>query len=298
MSDLKDQFRRVSESLGFDAFGVSSPFVGAYLDSYREMVSQEHYGDMGYLARHLPMKEDPNLLLPNVKSAIVLAKNYKNTSDRALDGDLKVARYAAGLDYHDVIFDKVQVLLNQMAPSVGDAQFYIGVDSRPLPERTLAILAGIGFKGKNSMIIRPKLGSYFLLSVILTTLKLPFDRPLNGGCGTCTRCIDACPTNAIGSNGSFNYTACVSYQTIEKKTRSTETELDSFGGWIFGCDICQEVCPFNHPAIPLTNWPEFSPSQGVGHHLDDPSLLHKGTALHRSKKRVLANLETLQSRES
>ncbi len=297
-ADLKSDVIQLALDQGFDVCGIASPFVESHLEGYRKMVADQTYGDMAYLARHLPFKENPELLLPGVKSAIVVAKNYKNSPDQTLDGGLKVARYAAGVDYHIVMTDRLDAMVEQLQSAHRTAAFYVGVDSRPLAERTLAILAGIGFKARNSMVIRPKLGSYFLLGIILTTLELPFDRPINGGCGTCQRCVDACPTQAIGMDGGFNTTACISYQTIEKKSSVSSNELKKFQGWIFGCDICQEVCPFNHPHIPLTDWNEFKPQAGVGHHLrpDESGSVDipTNTPLYRSRKRVWENVSTVR----
>lgn len=293
LNELKSKVRQLADDHGFDVCGIASPFVGDHLNGYRQMVADRSYGDMGYLERHLSFKEDPERLLPGVKSAIVVAKNYKNTSSQILDGDHKVARYAAGIDYHLVMQERLNEMSTQLKQLEPTASFYVGVDSRPLAERTLAILAGIGFKARNSMVIRPKMGSYFLLGIILTTLELPLDSPISGGCGSCRRCVDACPTQAIGMAGEFNMTACISYQTIEKKSSSTLEQLNRFQGWIFGCDICQEVCPFNHPNTPLTNWVEFNPESGVGHHLQSDSagnvVIPKNTPLYRSRKRVREN---------
>ncbi len=276
--------------LGFDACRIASPFVSDYLGAYRDMVASATYGDMGYLARHLPFKEDPNLLLPGVKSAIVVIKNYKNTTEKYLAGNRKVARYAAGLDYHQVMQNRLSNLVDMIQSHDSTIGCYVGVDSRPLPERTLAIAAGIGFKGRNSMVIRPKLGSFFLIGVVLTTLELASDSQLPGGCGTCRLCVDACPTQAIKVDGGFVQTACISYQTIEHKTPLQSDQVASVNGWVFGCDICQEVCPFNHDRAPLTDWPEFEPQAGVGHRLISTNI-PKNTALFRSRKRVIANLE-------
>lgn len=258
------------------------------------MVETSSYGDMGYLARHLPFKENPELLLPGVRSAYVVIKNYKNTAEKHLTGDNKVARYAAGLDYHSVIGAKLVQLSQMIETQIPTIRTYYGVDSRPLPERTLAILAGLGFKGKNSMVIRPKLGSYFFIGVLLLTEEIPFDTPMIGGCGTCTRCIDSCPPHAIGTDGSFNITACTSYQTIEQKAAMSDSQKTTSNGWIFGCDICQEVCPFNHDKTPITDWVELMPESGVGHHLADGNgtelIIPKTTALYRSRQRVRLNI--------
>ena len=286
------------------------------------MVTTRGYGDMGYLARHLPFKEDPSLLLEGVQSAIVVIKNYKNTSQKNLDGQKKVARYAAGLDYHTVIGAKLQKLEAYIQTQFPEAKSYSGVDSRPLADRSLALKAGIGFRGKNTMVIRPKVGSYFFIGVILTTVKFEEDPPFIGTCGTCQRCIEACPTQALSLDGKMDIQTCISYQTIEKKSpASTHSAYDnqetikspasthsttgregeapagsaSGGGdaspqlysWAFGCDICQEVCPFNHVNTPLTNWAEFLPESGVGFSLQNIQEIPQNTALYRSRKRLM-----------
>ena len=278
------------DTLGFDDCRFTTPFLSEHLNDYREWVTQKNYGDMGYLERHLPLKENPNLLLDGVQSAIVLIKNYKNTEKKHLDAPLKVARYAAGQDYHMVITEKLnqlELFIKEQNPSI---QTYAGVDSRPLAERSLALQAGIGFRGKNTMVIRPKLGSYFFIGVILTTATFELDSPFKGSCGTCQRCIDACPTQALSLEGAMTPTKCISYQTIEKKTPVSQEALSTFQGWQFGCDICQEVCPFNHGHTPLTNWAEFKPEAGIGFSLKNLITIPKESALYRSRKRVLESL--------
>ena len=291
---IKEAIRRyATETLGFDEARVTSPFLNEELDTYREAVRNREFGDMEYLERHLPFKEDPNLLLPGVKSAVVVIKNYKNTIEKRLNGDRKVARYAAGLDYHQLMSARLWRLSEYMKTILPEVNCYVGVDSRPIPERSLAIKAGIGFRGRNSMVIRPKLGSYFLIGVVLTTADLEPDGMFKGGCGTCRLCVDACPTAAISPDGKFSMTSCISYQTIEKKTPMSPDVLSKAEGWIFGCDICQEVCPFNHERVPFTDWSELMPEAGVGHRLPESEVrIPKKSALYRSKRRLLANIDT------
>ncbi len=293
-----DCYNFAVQTLGFDACGFTSPFLDKELDEYRDLVTNGDIGDMGYLLRHLPFKENPNLLLDGVKTAIVVIKNYKNTSEKQAVGERKVARYAAGLDYHQVMSEELLKLEAFIKSKVPDAGCYVGVDSRPIPERSLAIKAGIGFRGRNTMIIRPKMGSYFLIGVILTTAVFEFDLPAKGSCGTCTRCIDACPTQAITPDGTLLPTQCISYQTIEKKTPVEKETLAEFQNWIFGCDVCQEVCPFNHLHTPLTDWTAFLSENGVGFHLPnmlDEQAIPKNSPLYRSRKRITQNLDTLAS---
>ncbi len=285
---MTDAIKALAKSMGFLDCRFTSPFLTHELDDYRQMVKNGDYGDMGYLARHLPFKENPNLLLPGVQTAMVLTVSYRNTSQQTLEGESKIARYAAGLDYHMVISKRLSEWVDHIQPLLPNDSFYIGVDSKPLPERSLALKAGIGFKGRNHMVIRPGIGSYFFIGVVLTTAYLPPDPSFKGSCGTCTRCIDACPPAALGKDGRFHIQSCISYQTIERKTPLSDAEQTTASGWVFGCDICQEVCPFNHARLPLTNWPEWSPTQGVGHTLQTATI-PRNTALYRSRKRVLAN---------
>lgn len=293
---LKQEIHRIATSeLGFDDCRFTDPFLSTELDEYRDLVSREGYGDMGYLARHLPFKENPELLLPGVKSAIVVIKNYKNTDEKHVSTTRKIARYAVGKDYHIVIKDQLLALETQIKTLAPDIECYIGVDSRPLAERSLALKAGIGFRGRNTMVIKPRLGSYFLIGIMLTTYRFESDPPFKGSCGACRLCVDACPTGAISPDGELTPTACISYQTIEQKTPVDPGQLQKFNGWTFGCDICQEVCPFNHVKTPLTTWPEFMPESGVGFNfLDEYNggelSIPKTSAMHRSRKRVVQNL--------
>ena len=196
---------------------------------------------MSYLAKHAEMKRDPAHLLPGCQSIIAVALNYyQDLPDR----DVKVARYALGRDYHHVIRGK----LRQVAKALPEGEHRICVDSAPLLEREFAHMAGLGWFGKNTMLIDSKRGSWFLLGFLLTTAELAYDDPSVGGCGTCTKCIEACPTGAIvfeDDRWQVDARRCISYLTIEHEG---EHEFDT-AGWTFGCDICQEVCPFNEPRV-------------------------------------------------
>ncbi len=276
--------------LGFEDCRFTDPFLTQELDEYRAWVAEDKMGDMGYLVRHLPFKEDPNLLLDGVQTAIVVIKNYKNTAETQLMGARKVSRYAVGQDYHTVMMSGLQRLETFIGERVTGARCYLAVDSRPIAERSLALKAGIGFRGKNTMVIKPKLGSYFFIGVLLTTVNFESDMPFKGTCGTCRRCIEACPTSALSEDGKMDAQRCIAYRTIERKTPPTEDEKTQFQGWVFGCDICQEVCPFNHPNTPLTDWAAWQPDRGVGFHLAEgltPELIPKDTVLYRSRKRVV-----------
>jgi epoxyqueuosine reductase len=299
--------RKITEhachALGFDACGVASPYQPPErIARMAQWLASGRQGDMDYLTRHLPFKERPELLLPGVRSAIVVIKSYKNRAERRIEGELKIARYAAGRDYHEVMTAKLRDLELFIRTNHPAARCYAGVDSRPLDERGLALAAGLGFQGRNTMLIRPGLGSYFFIGAMLTTLELPLDAPIRTNCGTCRRCLDACPTRALLENGEMDASKCISYLNIEKKQPLSPAELGDLHGWIFGCDVCQEACPFNRDDVPLTDWPEFRPGAGVGFEFAakaPPGLresdIPRNTALHRSRRRIVANLRGLRS---
>ena len=257
-------FTHATQTLGFDDCRFTDPFLQDHLEESKKWLAQNFHGDMKYLEDHLKFKENPDLLLAGVQSAIVLIKNYKNTSVRRLEGEFKIARYAAGKDYHLVMKERLEKLIGFLKKENPGMECYAGVDSRPLAERSLALKAGIGFRGKNTMVIKPGLGSYFFIGVILTNYSFENDSALNWNCGNCRLCLDACPTQALSEPYSLNATKCISYKTIEQKDPLRQEELKKTEGWIFGCDICQEVCPYNHGRTPLSDWKEFQPNAGVG----------------------------------
>ncbi len=280
------------EALRFDDCRLTSPFVGEHLETYKKWIQDERHGDMGYLKNHISFKENPDLLLKNVKSAIVVIKSYKNTNTRFLKNPFKIARYAVGRDYHQVMGESLRELSDYLKSLTPSAECFVGVDSAPLAERSLAFKSGIGFLGKNSMVIKPGLGSYFFIGVVLTTLDLEEDKAIKWNCGECRLCIDACPTKAILSNYTLDAKRCLSYQTIEQKTPMTEDQIKKAKGWLFGCDICQEVCPYNHGNVPLTDWKEFLPQNGVGFDVFGKGISQeplKDTPLYRSRKRLIPN---------
>ncbi|MFC1482891.1 tRNA epoxyqueuosine(34) reductase QueG [Candidatus Margulisiibacteriota bacterium] len=244
------------KQLGFDECRFTSAYLDD-IDSYKEWLSNNYHGSMGYLKKHLPLKEDPTKVLDNVQSAIVVIKNYKNTTKQFLDDEQKVARYALGHDYHDVIMKKLENIISFIKKYDSSINCYPSVDRRPVAERCLALQAGIGFRGKNTLVIHPTLGSYFFIGVILTTYDFKIDTPLHMHCGNCRKCIDACPTGAL-TNDTFDARKCISYLTTHRKKPLLEKELKTFNGWIYGCDCCQEVCPYNSDT-PLTDWKEFWP---------------------------------------
>lgn len=227
---------------GFELWGVCHASTPPHLDAYRDWIEHGRHCEMGYLAEHEALKQHPENLLPGVKSILAVALNYNQDPP----SDPRIARYALGRDYHKVLRGK----LNRIKDELPIGEHRVCVDSAPLMERDFAQLAGIGWFGKNTMIINSRRGSWFVLGFLLTTLELEATPPAIGGCGTCSKCIDACPTGAIlfeNDRWQVDARRCISYLTIEHKGEFSPEQLQMVGDWTFGCDICQEVCPFNQP---------------------------------------------------
>lgn len=237
------QVKAIAIDLGFSSVGVTGAVPSPEaLQTYQTWLSHGFHGEMAYLADHESLKEHPRHLLPSAQSVVVVTLNYYQDPPEGP----KIARYALGRDYHKVLRRKLRQLEASLQGSFPDAEFRACVDSAPILERTYAHLAGLGWFGKNTMLIDSKRGSWFFIGILLTSIAFEPDQPSVGRCGTCKKCIEACPTGAIVQlNGKWQVDArsCISYQTIEKKG---DLEVDSHG-WLFGCDVCQEVCPFNEP---------------------------------------------------
>lgn len=232
---------------GFEHFGFVNLKRPLSLDIYRNWLNRGFHGEMSYLQDHLPIKETPQLLMPKVRSAIVLSAPYfpVEPSQHPLS-NLRTALYAKSPDYHNVLAEKLKSLCESFRLQNIGEEFLCYVDSKPIPERDLAVRAGLGWIGKNGCLIAPKRGSLFFLAEIYTTLDLSEDSsPLPDHCGTCDRCIRACPTQAIQNDRTLDARLCISYWTIEAKTNPPPELRAKMNDWFFGCDICQTVCPWN-----------------------------------------------------
>jgi len=243
--DLLHRLKSRARELGFAFCGITTADPPPHVAKYESWLEAGYHGEMNYLAtdRARQRRAGPKLILPDCKSILVTALPYPpgNTTG-------PIAAYAVGDDdYHDVIPWRLRDLIEWLEAEVGHSIAHkIYTDTGPLLERELAQRAGLGWIGKNTMLINPKAGSYFLLGEVLLDLDLPPDEPfIADHCGTCTRCIEACPTGAILENRALDSRLCISYLTIELKGSIPEDLRDSMGGWIFGCDICQAVCPWN-----------------------------------------------------
>ena len=223
-------------------------------------------GEMSYMANHFDLRLDPTKLVPGSKSVVSLIYNYyPDTIDAPVAdaGEFKISRYAYGEDYHKVVRRKLKLLVKELKEEIGDFHARVFVDSAPVMEREWANRSGLGWAGKNTLLIHPRKGSYFFLAEIILDIELDYDHPIRDHCGTCTRCIDACPTEAISLQGYvLDASRCISYLTIELKGEIPEQFTGKTENWIFGCDICQEVCPWNRFSTPH-NEPAFEMNENM-----------------------------------
>jgi len=240
---IRDQARL----LGFDACGFAraEALPEEQRTSMDRWLSNDSHGEMSYMARNLDKRLDPRLLVDNCRSVVVVALNYY-PSHHQLPETPKVARFAYGLDYHHIIRGKLNQLLDRIREQGIQVQGRAFSDSAPILERYWAWKAGLGWIGKNQHLIVPGKGSYFLLGELLIDLELEYDMPMQNHCGSCSKCLVTCPTSALNGNR-LDANRCISYLTIEKKGLFSTDEATYVGGsnWVFGCDICQEVCPWN-----------------------------------------------------
>lgn len=240
---LKTHARR----LGFTDIGISK---AAYMEEearrLEEWLNQGHQGKMSYLENHFEKRVNPTKLVPDAKSVVTLVYNYFTPQLQEDETAPKISKYAYGKDYHYVIKHKLKTLLQIINEEIGEVSGRCFVDSAPVLERDWAKRSGLGWIGKNTMLIRPQQGSYFFLAELIIDLELAPDSPIKDFCGTCTRCIDACPTDAISPKGYLmDGSKCISYFTIELRDEIPADYKGKFENWMFGCDICQQVCPWN-----------------------------------------------------
>jgi epoxyqueuosine reductase len=254
-----------ARELGFELCGVAPAEAFPELNYFREWIARGYAGTMGYLPRTAARRADVRNVMPSARSVIVTGALYNAGQPYSTERDDpargEVARYAWSRDYHDVLGTRLEALvawMKEQHPGPFDARAY--VDTGPVQERVYAQYAGLGWIGKNTCVINPELGSWLLLGVIICSLPLEADAPGLDQCGTCTLCLEACPTHAFAAPHELDATKCISYLTIEYRGSIPEEHRESIGNHVFGCDICQEVCPWN--AAPVTaadpSWPSRS----------------------------------------
>lgn len=263
--ELKAAVKDRAAALGFELAGVTTADPPPHLDVYQRWLDRGHHGEMEYMARERSRsaRADPTMLLPGCRSIIVLGAKYnpphKNRESSGRPG--KVAAYAVGDDYHEVLIDRLQELMRFIEDNAGQpVAVRPYTDTGPILEREFAQRAGLGWIGKNTMLINPQAGSYFLLAELLLSIELPPDGALQTDhCGSCTRCLEACPTGCILPDRTIDASRCISYLTIELRG-SIEVDLrEQMGDWLFGCDVCQEVCPWNLRFATASDDPAFQP---------------------------------------
>lgn len=300
LTGLTQAIKEKARQLGFVLAGVTSSEAPAHFDMFQTWLDAHHHAAMDYLAsdRNRSRRADPKLILPECKSILVLALPYTNIKSEMKNDEFKIAGYALGNDYHDVIPPRlneiVQFIEEQVGQSVPNRCY---TDTGPILERELAQRAGLGWVGKNSMLINPQAGSTFLLAEILLGIELEPDEPFTTDhCGTCTRCLDACPTQCILPDRTIDARRCISYLTIENKGEIPADLRPQLQTWIFGCDICQQACPWNRFSLPTD--PALTPSIPLPILTDDltltPSAFNqrfKRSPIQRAKRRgYLRNL--------
>jgi epoxyqueuosine reductase len=269
-AQLTSRVKAKARELGFQLVGVTTPVAPAHIDVYANWIAQGHQAEMGWMAtnRARARRADPKLILPECEAILVLGIAYRAPDSLQPTGDGEtggVAAYAWGADYHEVLPERLRTIVTFIEAQVGHAvpnRWY--TDTGPILERELAQRAGLGWIGKNTCLINPHMGSYFLLAEILLGIELEPDFPITTDhCGTCTRCITACPTDCILPDRTIDANQCISYLTIEHKGFLPLEFRSNLGEWIFGCDVCQQVCPWNQKFGGQPSDPAFEPRPGI-----------------------------------
>ena len=291
---LRSKLKIEAERIGFDAVGFARADPPSSFPAFMSWIDSGHHAGMDYLAKLSGARGHPSSILAGVKTVVMLSMVYgRRDNDPTGPTQGKVARYARGLDYHRGLWDRLDKLLGWVKQEVPNAQGRGVCDTAPLLERDFASRAGLGWIGKNTMLIDRNLGSFTVIAALLLDVEIEPDPPhARNHCGTCTRCLDACPTDAFASPYVLNANKCISYWTIEHKGMIANDMADRLDGWVFGCDICQDVCPWNRKAPEGRN-PDLEPSGALTNpdliawlETPDPEFAVKlrGTALKRANR--------------
>lgn len=250
--------------LGFYSCGISkADFLEEEAPLLEQWLKDNRHGQMKYMENYFDKRLDPRLLVPGAKSVVSLLLNYFPASPPTLlqkeRGEVKISKYAYGKDYHFVIKEKLKELVEFIRTNIGEVNGRVFVDSAPVMDKAWAKKCGLGWIGKNSNLITKQQGSFFFIAELIIDLELEYDSPVADHCGTCTRCIDACPTDAIVQPYVVDGSKCISYFTIELKENTPPEMKSKFQDWVFGCDVCQDVCPWNRFSK-SHNEPHFMPN--------------------------------------
>ena len=306
------QIKAEALRLGFDACGIAKaePIRQEVAEEFREWLRQGHHASMQYMENHLEKRLNPQLLMEGVRSIVCVALNYKPSAQQNQEG-YQLAAYALGRDYHDIVKEKLHQLaayiIGQWEDEEQPVSYRAFTDSAPVMERYWAMQAGIGWIGRHHQLIIPKSGSMFFLGELFLNIPLAYDHPATSHCGNCTRCIEACPTGALTAEGPFRAERCLSYLTIENREEIPPEMKDKMGSTIYGCDRCQQACPWNTMGAP-TREPALQPKEELmtmtreqWQHLseEDYRRLFKGSAVKRAKySGLMRNIQAVASKES
>ena len=248
--NYSDFIKNKSIELGFISCGISkSGFLENEIGRFESWLKNNYHGKMSYMERNFDKRMDTRKLVDGSKSVISLLFNYY-PSKEINNNSFKISKYAYGKDYHFIIKDKLKTLLSSMRNEIGEIDGRVFVDSAPIMEKAWAKKSGLGWIGKNTNLISKKTGSFFFIAEIIVDLELEYDNEVTDHCGSCTACLDACPTDALYEPYKIDASKCISYFTIELKEQFPNDLKKDFNDWIFGCDICQDVCPWNKFSIP------------------------------------------------
>lgn len=299
-SIIKSEAKR----LGFDFCGISkAEFLSEEAPRLEAWLKANRHGKMEYMENHFDKRLDPTLLVDGAKSVVSLLYNYYPEQTQNPEAP-KISKYAYGLDYHDIIKEKLKEFLNTLREQIGEVSGRAFVDSAPVLDKAWAKKSGLGWIGKNSNLINKQKGSFYFIAELIIDLDLEYDGPIKDYCGTCTKCIDACPTGAIVEPYIVDGSKCISYLTIELKDVIPNEFKGKMDNWVFGCDVCQDVCPWNSFSE-MHHEPQFKNTNGLLNYSSDDwydlseelfSKVFKGSAVKRTKfKGLKRNLEFIKS---
>lgn len=260
MVSPENRIKEFARQRGFSFCGISrAEFLEEEAPRLEAWLNKRMHGEMAYMENHFDKRLDPRLLVPGAQSVISLLFNYFPEKDLGADAEIHISKYAYGEDYHKVVKDHLYLLLEDIRTAFGDVQGRAFVDSAPVLDKAWAKRSGLGWIGKNANLINKGHGSFFFIAELIVDLKLEADAPVMDHCGTCTACLDACPTGAIVEPYVVDGSKCISYFTIELKSAIPASYHQSLDQWVFGCDVCQDVCPWNRFSKP-TQEARFAPN--------------------------------------
>jgi epoxyqueuosine reductase len=262
-SEYSAKIKSAAHALGFLSCGIAkADFLEEEAPRLEQWLRQSHHGSMGYMERHFDKRLDPRRLVPGAKSVVSLLLNYHTDKTQVDPKAPKISTYAYGTDYHFVLKEKLKKLMQLIHTEIGEVNGRVFVDSAPVMDKAWAAKSGLGWIGKNTNLISKKMGSFFFIAELIIDLELDYDSPTTDHCGSCTACIDACPTEALHQPYQIDGSKCISYLTIELKDNIPTEFKGKMDNWAFGCDVCQTVCPWNRFASPH-NEPAFEPHEDL-----------------------------------